>query len=246
MAHAVRVSGLCKSYRQGERDVQALRGVDLTVEEGEVVASMGASGSGKSTLLHLCAALDRFEAGSIEVAGEPLEKMNESQLTLFRRRRIGVVFQQFNLIPTLSAFENIALPLQLDGRDAKGHEQRIGELLRILKIEHRAEHRPDALSGGEQQRVAIARALVMDPPVLFADEPTGNLDSHSAEQFFLLLEQVARQSGTTVVMVTHEPASARHAGRVVVLRDGRVSGEFSPEAFEDSGALAAHYHAMAR
>jgi len=246
MAHAVRVSGLCKSYRQGERDVQALRGVDLTVEEGEVVAIMGASGSGKSTLLHLCAALDRFEAGSIEVAGEPLEKMNESQLTLFRRRRIGVVFQQFNLIPTLSAFENIALPLQLDGRDAKGHEQRIGELLRILKIEHRAEHRPDALSGGEQQRVAIARALVMDPPVLFADEPTGNLDSHSAEQFFLLLEQVARQSGTTVVMVTHEPASARHAGRVVVLRDGRVSGEFSPEAFEDSGALAAHYHAMAR
>jgi len=246
MAHAVRVSGLCKSYRQGERDVQALRGVDLTVEEGEFVAIMGASGSGKSTLLHLCAALDRFEAGSIEVAGEPLEKMNESQLTLFRRRRIGVVFQQFNLIPTLSAFENIALPLQLDGRDAKGHEQRIGELLRILKIEHRAEHRPDALSGGEQQRVAIARALVMDPPVLFADEPTGNLDSHSAEQFFLLLEQVARQSGTTVVMVTHEPASARHAGRVVVLRDGRVSGEFSPEAFEDSGALAAHYHAMAR
>jgi putative ABC transport system ATP-binding protein len=246
MPHAVRVTNLQKSYRQGERLVHALRGVDLTIEEGEFVAIMGASGSGKSTLLHLCAALDRFDAGSIEVAGQRLESMTEAQLTLFRRRRIGVVFQQFNLIPTLSAFENVALPLQLDGTYTRQHEERIGNLLQILKIDHRADHRPDALSGGEQQRVAIARALVMEPPVLFADEPTGNLDSHSAGQFWTLLDEAARSSNTTVVMVTHEPAAARHAGRVVVLRDGQISGEFVPEAFEDSVALAAHYQAMAR
>ncbi len=155
----------------------ALRGVDLKVETGEFVAIMGASGSGKSTLLHLCAVLDRFDKGSIEVAGEKLETLSESQLTLFRRRRIGIVFQGFNLIPTLSAFENIALPLQLDGQDSRAHARRIENLLKMLRIDHRADHRPDALSGGEQQRVAIARALVMEPPVLFADEPTGNLDS---------------------------------------------------------------------
>ena len=246
MAYAVKVNHLRKSYGQGERAVEALQGVDLAVEEGEFVAIMGASGSGKSTLLHLCAALDRFDAGSIEVAGQRLEALSESQLTIFRRRRIGVVFQQFNLIPTLSAFENIALPLQLDGADVGAYEKRIYSLLRMLKMDHRAEHRPDALSGGEQQRVAIARALVMEPPVLFADEPTGNLDSHSAEQFWTLLDETAQAMKTTVVMVTHEPAAARHAHRVVVLKDGQVSGEFSPDTFEDSGALAAHYHAMAR
>src|SRR5437868_6188724 len=158
MGHAVKVSGLRKTYGGGERAVEALRGVDLTVQEGEFVAIMGASGSGKSTLLHLCAALDRFDGGSIEVAGQKLETLSESQLTLFRRRRIGVIFQQFNLIPTLSAFENVALPVELDGSYSKAHENRIRELLRILKIDHRADHRPDALSGGEQQRVAIARA----------------------------------------------------------------------------------------
>ena len=249
MAHAVKVSQLKKNYRQGDREVQALRGVDLEIQDGEFVAIMGASGSGKSTLLHLCAALDRFDAGSIEIAGQKLETMSESQLTLFRRRRIGVVFQQFNLIPTLSAYENIALPLQLDGawkNGAAGGNDRIRELLAILKMEHRAEHRPDALSGGEQQRVAIARALVMNPPVLFADEPTGNLDSASADQFWTLLDHATEAFHTTIVMVTHEPAAARHADRVVVLRDGQVSGEFACDAFEDSGALAAHYQAMAR
>ena len=246
MRHAVSVSNLHKSYRQGERQVLALRGIDLVIREGEFVAIMGASGSGKSTLLHLCAALDRFDQGSIEVAGQRLESLSESALTLFRRRRIGIVFQQFNLIPTLSAFENVALPLQLDGSFNKAHQQRIANLLRILKIEHRADHRPDALSGGEQQRIAIARALVMEPPVLFADEPTGNLDSQSAAQFWTLLDEAARTSNTTIVMVTHEPSAARHAHRVIVLRDGQISGEFSPDAFEDPGALAAHYQAIAQ
>jgi putative ABC transport system ATP-binding protein len=244
MSYAVQVSNLHKSYRQGEREVGALRGVDLKIDTGEFVAIMGASGSGKSTLLHLCAALDRFDQGSIEVAGEKLETMSESQLTLFRRRRIGIVFQGFNLIPTLSAYENIALPLQLDGQDSRGHAKRIENLLKMLRIDHRADHRPDALSGGEQQRVAIARALVMEPPVLFADEPTGNLDSHSADQFWTLLDEAAGSLHTTIVMVTHEPSAARHAHRVIVLRDGRVTGEFAPDSFEDPASLAAHYHAI--
>jgi putative ABC transport system ATP-binding protein len=252
MTPAVQVTNLHKSYRpppqsgRADRAVQALRGVNLAVQEGEFVAIMGASGSGKSTLLHLCAALDRFDSGSIEIAGQRLEALSESKLTLFRRRRIGIVFQQFNLIPTLSARENIALPLQLDGADTKAHAGRIDHLLQILKIDHRADHRPDALSGGEQQRVAIARALVMEPPVLFADEPTGNLDSHSADQFWSLLDNAARTLQLTIVMVTHEPAAAQHAHRVIVLKDGIVSGEFIPREFETPARLAAHYHAIAR
>jgi len=246
MDYAVHVQDLVKTYSQGERTVHALRGVNLAIAPGEFVAIMGASGSGKSTMLHLCAALDRFDGGSIEVAGQKLETLSERQLTMFRRRRIGVIFQQFNLIPTLSAFENIALPAQLDGQFTNEHVQRIDRLLQILKIDHRSDHRPDALSGGEQQRVAIARALVMQPPVLFADEPTGNLDSNSAGQFWQLLEEAAREFSTTIVMVTHEPAAARHADRVVVLRDGRISGEFDVTDEVDATALAARYQSVAR
>ncbi len=246
MPHAVKVTALKKTYTQGDREVHALRGIDLTIQQGEFVAIIGASGSGKSTLLHLCAALDRFEGGSIEVDGQQLERLSESQLTQFRRRRIGVIFQQFNLIPTLSAFENIALPKQLDGSWTPACTTRINELLTILKIDHRHDHRPDALSGGEQQRVAIARALIMAPPVLFADEPTGNLDSNSANQFWTLLDQAASASNTTIVMVTHEPAAARHAHRVVVLRDGLVAGEFAPSTFDTPAAIAAHYQTLTR
>lgn len=246
MEYAVKVTNVTKNYQQGEKAVPALRGVNLAVKPGEFVAIMGASGSGKSTLLHLCAALDRFDGGSIEIAGEPLEKMSESQLTLFRRRRMGIVFQQFNLIPTLSAFENIALPLQLDGSWTPQHGERIKELLTILKIDHRSTHRPDALSGGEQQRVAIARALVMRPPVLFADEPTGNLDTNSAQQFWAVLDSAAQGSDTTIMMVTHEAAAATHADRVVVLRDGQISGEFSCDGIADAGEVAAKYQSLAK
>jgi len=245
MGHAVKVTGLCKVYQQGQRKVHALRGVDLTVQTGEFIAIMGSSGSGKSTLLHLCAALDRPDSGTIEVAGENLVTMSEKQLTKFRRRRIGVIFQQFNLIPTLTARENIALPLMLDGSVTAKHEERITSLLQILRIDHRGHHRPDAMSGGEQQRVAIARALVTEPPVLFADEPTGNLDSTNAAQFWDLLEQAAKVFETTIVMVTHEPNAALHADRVVVLRDGLISGEFPLEQSDDAGQLAARYQAMA-
>ena len=246
MELAVKVSNLKKGYRQGERVVAALRGVNMAVGPGEFVAIMGASGSGKSTLLHLCAALDHPDEGSIEVAGEKIEAMSERQLTQFRRRRIGVIFQQFNLIPTLTAYENIALPVQLDGGLLAAHAKRIDELVGILKLGQRTEHRPDALSGGEQQRVAIARALVMEPPVLFADEPTGNLDSNSADQFWTLLDAAAAAMKTTIIMVTHEPSAARHADRVVVLRDGQVAGEFATREYADAGALAAHYQTMAR
>ena len=246
MALAVNITGLKKTYRQGDRVVEALRGVDLEIPGGQFVAIMGASGSGKSTLLHLCAALDRFDSGSIELAGKRLQEMSESQLTHFRRRSVGVVFQQFNLIPTLSAYENVALPLQLDGSWDAGSDGRIRELLTVLKMDHRADHRPDALSGGEQQRVAIARALVMRPAVLFADEPTGNLDSASAEQFWVLLEQAVEVLKTTIVMVTHEPTAAKHADRVVVLRDGRVAGEFVCGDFADAGDLAVKYQALAK
>jgi putative ABC transport system ATP-binding protein len=246
MAYAVTVKNLRKSYRQGGRDVHALKGVNLDVQEGEFLAIMGASGSGKSTLLHLCAALDRPSGGSIEVAGESLETMSEKQLTLFRRQRIGIIFQSFNLIPTLTARENIALPALLNGSFCAEHQHTIQQLLEILKIDHRADHRPDAMSGGEQQRVAIARALVMEPPVLFADEPTGNLDSNSARQFWDLLDQAAGRFRTTIVMVTHEPAAAMQADRVVVLRDGGISGAFSVENFDDAGQLASRYQTMAR
>ncbi len=246
MTYAVKVTGLRKSYRQGGRDVHALKGVDLTVRDGEFLAIMGASGSGKSTLLHLCAALDRPTDGTIEVAGEKLQAMSESQLTLFRRRRIGVIFQSFNLIPTLTARENIALPALLDGSFCSKHEAHIQQLMEILKIDHRSGHRPDALSGGEQQRVAIARALVMEPPVLFADEPTGNLDSNSARQFWDLLDAAAVRFKTTIMMVTHEPVAAMHADRVVVLRDGGISGEFPVENVDDAGQLASRYQTMAR
>jgi putative ABC transport system ATP-binding protein len=246
MNDAVNVSEVTKAYRQGERTVEALRGVNLRVAPGEFLAIMGASGSGKSTLLHLCAALDRPDAGTIAIAGQDITTLSERQLTRFRRRQIGIVFQQFNLIPTLSARENVELPLELDGGLDAAHRARIDQLFDLLQIAHRAGHRPDALSGGEQQRVAIARAMATEPPVLFADEPTGNLDSNNADLFWDLLQQAARAYHTTIVMVTHEPAAALHADRVVVLRDGLISGEFAVEKSHDAGQLAARYQAVAR
>jgi putative ABC transport system ATP-binding protein len=246
MIDAVNVTDVKKTYLLGASPVQALRGVTLQVAPGEFLAIMGASGSGKSTLLHLCAALDRPDSGTIAIAGQELSTMSERQLTRFRRRQIGIIFQQFNLIPTLSARENIELPLELDGRLDDRLRNRITQLLDMLQIAHRANHRPDALSGGEQQRVAIARALATEPPVLFADEPTGNLDSNNAELFWKLLRQAAEAFATTIVMVTHEPAAARQAQRVVVLRDGLIAGEFPVEKTHDASELAARYQAMAR
>ena len=206
---------------------------------------MGSSGSGKSTLMHLVAGLDRPTSGEVTVAGERVDLMSEAQLTLFRRRKIGIVFQHFNLLPSMSALDNVMLPALLDGMPHAASESRARELLEELGVAQRADHRPDALSGGEQQRVAIARALFFAPPVILADEPTGNLDSAAATRLFALLSQIARAHRTLLLMVTHEPAAAANCERVVVLRDGTVAGAFSTENL-DAGALALRAQELAR
>ena len=238
-------TGVYKSYQLGEKRVEALRGVDLVIERPGFYGIMGASGSGKSTLMHLLAALDQPDDGRVSVSGQELAKLNDTELTLFRRRKIGIVFQQFNLIPTFTAIENAMLPGMLAG-DADGPlRARAAELLARLGLGGRETHRPDALSGGEQQRVAIARALLFKPPVLLADEPTGNLDSASSERLWTLLGEIALAEGMTVVMVTHEPAAAAHCSRVFVLRDGVVTGVIESEGL-DAGSLATRYQQLVR
>jgi len=234
-----------KSYRLGDRDVIALRGITMRVEQPGFYGIMGASGSGKSTLLHLLAALDRPDSGEIVVAGERVDALDERAATAFRRTKIGIVFQQFNLIPTLSALENVELPGTLAGTESAWLRARGAELLGRLGLQDRADHRPDALSGGEQQRVAIARALLFSPPVLFADEPTGNLDSQSSANLWRLLGELAAERDLTVVMVTHEPAAAANCRRTFVLRDGVVAGEIETEGL-DAGGVAARYQECVR
>ncbi|MCC6677191.1 MAG: ABC transporter ATP-binding protein [Phycisphaerales bacterium] len=241
----LRCQGVHKSYRMGSREVPALRGVDLEIDAAGFYAIMGRSGSGKSTLLHLLAALDRPDAGTIEVAGRAIHSLTEREATAFRREQIGIVFQQFNLIPTLTARENVELPGVLAGRPGDELRARSAELLARLGLEGREDHRPDAMSGGEQQRVAIARSLLFSPPVLFADEPTGNLDSQTSEALWKLLAELATDSGMLVVMVTHEPAAAAHCRRVFVLQDGRVKSVIDTEGL-DEGGVAARYQQSIR
>ncbi len=234
------VEFLTKRFRQGVVTVEALREISLTVHRGEFVAVMGASGSGKSTLLHVMAGLTRPDQGRILVDGEDLAAMPDYQLTLFRRRRIGLVFQAFNLIPTLTAQDNVLLPLLADGRQGL-EDGRLDELFVRLGLAERRHHRPDALSGGEQQRVAIARAIIGNPSIILADEPTGSLDSVTGQSICRLLQELCKEQGRTIVVVTHEPAVAVWAERIVVLKDGQVLTEFLTEQFHDVHALAAHY-----
>jgi putative ABC transport system ATP-binding protein len=229
---AIDVRGVSKTYRNGPNRIHALRGIDLRIDEPGFYAIMGPSGSGKSTLLHLLAALDRPNQGEIEVAGHRIDQMSESQLTMFRRRRIGIVFQQFNLISTLSAIDNVTLPGLLDGMPAAQRRNRGEQLLASLGLGARMHHRPDALSGGEQQRVAIARALLFEPTVLFADEPTGNLDSSTSQQVWVLLKQLAEQDQLTVLMVTHEASAAMHCRQVFVIRDGIIHSSFNVDGID--------------
>jgi putative ABC transport system ATP-binding protein len=221
------VENVSKKFRQGDRIVDALLSASLEVPAGKFLAIMGASGSGKSTLLHLMAGLTNADEGKVFVAGTDIGALSDRQLTLFRRRHIGLVFQAFNLIPTLSAEENIRLPLMLGGRNGSMHK--VDELIEQLGLGNRRKHRPDALSGGEQQRVAIGRALISDPTVILADEPTGNLDSVSSRSVCELLQNLSQQQGKTIVMVTHEPSVAAYAQGVVVLRDGRIVRQFATE-----------------
>jgi putative ABC transport system ATP-binding protein len=228
----LRLNNITKTYVMGDRRVQALRGVNLEINEPGFYGIMGPSVSGKSTLLHLLAALDRPDGGTIEIEGHRVDAMNESQLTLFRRRRIGIVFQQFNLISTLSAIDNVTLPAMLDGMPANERRERGMHLLSALGLQDRAAHRPDALSGGEQQRVAIARSLMFEPAVLLADEPTGNLDSATSQHLWKVLGELAHNHRLTVLMVTHEPTAAAHCRRVFVIRDGLIEKTFDVDGID--------------
>lgn len=235
------VDQVCKRYQQGGRTVTALNGVSLDVPQGQFLAIMGASGSGKSTLLHLMAGLTQPDSGHVRVNETDIGEMNDRELTMFRRRNIGLVFQSFNLIPTLSAEENIALPMLLDGRPRVAIQPKIDELLSILGLESRRHHRPDAMSGGEQQRVAVGRALVTNPAVILADEPTGNLDSSNSRSVCSLLRDLSAIHNKTIIMVTHEPAVAAYAQEVAFLRDGLLVERFAIDGAEGSARLALKY-----
>ena len=241
------IVNVVKCFHQGDRAVRALDGMSLEVPSGRFVAIMGQSGSGKSTLLHLAAGLTTADEGNVFVAGNDLGTMGDRALTLFRRRQIGLVFQSFNLIPTLTAEENVALPLLLEGRAGANGRARPAEaaqaLLEKLKLDHRLGHRPDAMSGGEQQRVAIARALVTNPALILADEPTGNLDTENGRIVCDLLRRLADE-GRTIVMVTHEPSVAAYAQDVVVLRDGRLIDQFEVEASDPSRVAQRYQQAL--
>jgi len=208
-----------RKYQQGAREVYALRQVNLLINQGEFLSIMGPSGSGKSTLLHLMGGLDQPSEGEVFLDGKPLHGISDNELTLLRRRHVGYVFQFFNLLPLLTAAENVGLPLLLEGLPFSQVKLRAESLLQQVGLAERTEHRPDQLSGGEMQRVAIARALIANPAVLLADEPTGNLDSHTSEEIFLLLKGLNDQ-GQTIVMVTHDPKAAAYGNRILTLKDG--------------------------
>jgi len=229
-----------KSFQAGDRRVHALRGVDLKIDHPGFYAIMGRSGSGKSTLLHMLSAMDRPDSGEVIVSGHHVHSMSEAEATMFRRKDIGVIFQAFNLIPTMSAIENIQLPGLLAGDQSKGLIERSHELLALLGLGDRETHRPDALSGGEQQRVAIARALLYQPAVVFADEPTGNLDTSASEMVWALLKKIANEQGVTVVMVTHEPVAASYCEQILVMGDGQIQGviDAKAEGGLDAGTIA--------
>jgi putative ABC transport system ATP-binding protein len=225
MAGILETKGLRKQYQMGEVTVDALRGVDFQVRQGEFVAVMGPSGSGKSTLLHLMGGLDTASDGEVTLGGRRLAHMTDDEITIIRRRQVGFVFQFFNLLPTLTAAENVALPLLIDGKRLEDYALQVDELLGLVGLSDRRDHKPDQLSGGQQQRVAIARALVTEPAIVLADEPTGNLDSKSGKEVLALLRRACDEKGQTIVMVTHDPYAASYADRVVFLRDGAVVRE---------------------
>src|SRR5688572_7996106 len=210
-----------KRYESAD-EVVALDAVDLDISRGERVALMGPSGSGKSTLLNLISGLDEPTSGTIYFEDRPLDTMTDNELTLLRRKKIGLIFQTFNLLPTLSAIENVSLPLRLDGNRRRKADRRSTELLERVGLGERLTHRPDELSGGERQRIAIARALVFEPVVLLADEPTGNLDSQTGAEIIALLDNLHDEFGTAVVLVTHNEDAAAHCERKIAMRDGRI------------------------
>jgi putative ABC transport system ATP-binding protein len=219
---AVDVRGVIKEYGDGESRVQVLRGVDLAIARGEMLAIMGPSGSGKSTLLGCMSGLDTVTDGTVIINGTDITRLGENALAGVRNRNIGFVFQTFNLISTLSAQENVELPIMLDGRGRFDPAKRARELLEMVGLSHRLRHRPTQLSGGEQQRVAIARALANDPEIILGDEPTGNLDSSNGEAIMRLLTELKQQMGKTLILVTHDPGIAAQCDRTVSMQDGHL------------------------
>jgi putative ABC transport system ATP-binding protein len=222
-SHVIRVSEVTKDLPLGKVMIHALRGVTMEVDRGEMVGIVGPSGSGKSTLLGIIGGLDSPTAGQIEIDGVDISRMSEDRLTEIRNEKIGFIFQFFNLIPTLTALENVALPIQFARRRQYNPEKRARELLKTLGLGDRLHHRPSELSGGQQQRVAIARALANNPPLILADEPTGNLDSEAGEMVMNTLSDIRQREGTTVIFVTHDPMLAARMDRVLRLIDGRIT-----------------------
>ena len=227
----VSASTLHRRFGSGESAVDALRGVSLDVPQGQFTAIMGPSGSGKSTLMHILAGLDRPTEGTVQIAGEEITRMSDTKLTLLRRRRIGFIFQFFNLLPVLTAEENLTLPLSIAGE--KPDRAWVDELIEKVGLADRRTHRPSQLSGGQQQRVAIGRALITRPTVLFADEPTGNLDSNTSQEILELLRTSVDAYGQTTVMVTHDAAAAATADRILFLADGLLVKDLGPSSPED-------------
>ena len=217
----IQLVGISKNYGSG-KSVRALQNVSLEIPQGQRVAVMGPSGSGKSTLLNLICGLDQPTSGSVRVEGVELATLDDDSRTRLRREKIGMIFQTFNLLPTLSALENVALPLRLQGKSRKDATDQAAAMLARVRLKDRGVHRPDELSGGERQRVAIARALIFRPPLLLGDEPTGNLDSATGEEILALIDDLHREFNTTILLVTHNPQAAEHCDRVVTLHDGSI------------------------
>jgi len=224
----IHVEKLSKTYRQGDHEVRALDGVSLEVEAGSFVSIMGPSGSGKSTMLQLLGGLDTPTTGEVRLDGRPISQMSDDEMTVFRRRRIGFVFQFFNLLPTLTAEENVALPLLLDGKRWRDVQEKVERQLEFVGLKHRIGNRATALSGGELQRVAVARALVTEPALLLADEPTGNLDTRTGSDILALIKEANERLGQTVVMVTHDPRAASYGDRLITMKDGRILDDERP------------------
>lgn len=221
----IEVENLVKIYRLGASKVHALDGVSLKIQDGEMLAIVGPSGSGKSTLMAILGCLDVPTRGAYSLDGQSMVKLNDNQLALIRSRKIGFVFQQFNLLPRTSALENVMLPLLYNGKKSKARQVKARAALDIVGLSDRIYHRTNQLSGGEQQRVAIARALVNEPSILLADEPTGNLDTHTGAEIVGIFQRLNRERGQTVVYVTHDPFIARHTNRIVKLEDGKIVGD---------------------